>query len=238
MAQRHDDHDFADQRANPAPGEPAGTGEPEARQARTEATDAESSPTTSAGEDEPRATAEATGKTATGEAGVEAQPEAEGSESGGPDDPVLAQLVADLETVTRERDEFLEAAQRLQAEFKNYRERVARQQQEAGQKAVAAFVTKLLPALDALELALAHAASEGGEQAGALAQVHAVFQDILTKEGLEPIEPIGKRFDPTEAEAVAHEAGEGEPTVSEVLRLGYRWRGQVIRPAMVKVTGS
>jgi molecular chaperone GrpE len=155
-------------------------------------------------------------------------------------DPVLAQIMADLEAVTRERDEFLETAQRLQAEFDNYRRRVARQQAEAGQAAVASFVAKLLPALDTLNLALAHASAQGGsaETASALAQVHAVFHDVLTKEGLEVIEPVGKRFDPTEAEAVAHEAGEGEPTVSEVLRLGYRWRGQVIRPAMVKVTGS
>ncbi len=156
------------------------------------------------------------------------------------DDPVVAAILEDLQTVTRERDEFLEAAQRLQAEFKNYRERVARQQAEAGQSAVAHFVTKLLPALDTLELALAHASHEGGspEAASALAQVRGVLHGILTKEGLEVIEPVGKRFDPTEADAVAHETGEGEPTVTEVFRLGYRWRGQVIRPAMVKVSGA
>lgn len=59
----------------------------------------------------------------------------------------------------------------------------------------------------------------------------------LGKEGLERIDPKGAAFDPTEAEAVMHEPGEGgEQVVAEVLRPGYRWRGQVLRPAMVKVT--
>lgn len=166
---------------------------------------------------------------------VQPSPDDEGRES----DPVLAAIMEDLAAVTRERDEFLETAQRLQAEFKNYRERVARQQAEAGQAAVASFVTKLLPALDTLNLALAHARAEGSEETtSALAQVHGVFHEVLTKEGLEVVEPIGKRFDPTEADAVAHEEGEGEPTVTEVFRAGYRWRGQVIRPAMVRVSGS
>ncbi|HKH24468.1 MAG TPA: nucleotide exchange factor GrpE, partial [Acidimicrobiales bacterium] len=60
----------------------------------------------------------------------------------------------------------------------------------------------------------------------------------LEKEGLERIDPKGEAFDPAEAEAVIHEPGDGgEQVVSEVLRTGYRWRGRVLRPAMVKVTG-
>ena len=59
----------------------------------------------------------------------------------------------------------------------------------------------------------------------------------LTKEGLERIDPAGEQFDPNEADAVAHEDGDGGPVVAEVLRPGYRWKGRVLRPAMVKVRG-
>jgi molecular chaperone GrpE len=146
----------------------------------------------------------------------------------------------ELTRIRGERDSYLEALQRLQADFENYRKRIARQQAELGAQAVRAFMTRLLPALDALALALAHAVSEAGseELASTLGQINGVFSEILAKEGLEVIEPIGKRFNPEEAEAVAHEEGEGEPIVSEVYRVGYRWQGQTLRPAMVKVTGS
>ncbi|WP_298210145.1 nucleotide exchange factor GrpE [Ferrimicrobium sp.] len=145
-----------------------------------------------------------------------------------------------LADAERERDSYLEALQRLQADFENYKKRVARQQSELGAAGSRSLVTKLLPALDTLTLALAHATSESGsdEVASVLSQISAAFLEVLAKEGLEVIEPLGKRFNPEEAEAVAHDAGDGEPTVSEVFRVGYRWNGQTLRPAMVKVTGS
>ncbi len=59
---------------------------------------------------------------------------------------------------------------------------------------------------------------------------------MLEKEGLERIDPVGEPFDPNEHEAVANEPGDGgEPAVAETLRAGYRWKGRVLRPAMVKV---
>jgi molecular chaperone GrpE len=145
-----------------------------------------------------------------------------------------------LSEVERERDSYLEALQRLQADFENYKKRVARQQAELGAAGSRSLVTKLLPALDTLTLALAHATSESGsdEIASVLAQISAAFVEVLAKEGLEVIEPLGKRFNPEEAEAVAHDDGDGEATVTEVFRVGYRWHGQTLRPAMVKVTGS
>ena len=94
--------------------------------------------------------------------------------------------------------------------------------------------SELLPALDTFELALAH----GGE---GLDQVHAALMGVLEKEGLERIHPEGKPFDPNEHDAVAHEQAEGEhtspPVVTEVMRSGYRWKGKLLRPAMVKVKG-
>ena len=60
----------------------------------------------------------------------------------------------------------------------------------------------------------------------------------LQKQGLEAMDLQGKPFDPAEADAVLHEEGDsGEPIVAEVMRTGYRWKGRVLRPAMVKVKG-
>jgi molecular chaperone GrpE len=136
----------------------------------------------------------------------------------------------------RQRDEYLDALLRLQADFDNYRKRVQRQQHDIIENAAATLVKKLLPVLDTADLALAHG---GGED---VKQVAGALFDILSKEGLERIDPEGQPFDPAHHDAVAHEPVEGQgapelPEVSEVLRAGYLWKGQVLRPAMVKVRG-
>ncbi len=62
--------------------------------------------------------------------------------------------------------------------------------------------------------------------------------DVLVKEGLERVDEAAVPFDPAIHDAVAHTDGDGEkPVIDEVLRAGYRWRGQVLRPAMVSVKG-
>jgi molecular chaperone GrpE len=58
---------------------------------------------------------------------------------------------------------------------------------------------------------------------------------VLEKAGLSRIEAGGKPFDPNEHEAVMQDEGEGEPVVSDIVRTGYRLKGRVLRPAMVKV---
>jgi molecular chaperone GrpE len=93
------------------------------------------------------------------------------------------------------------------------------------------LVEKLLPVLDTADLAVSHG---GGEE---VKQVWTALLDTLEREGLERIEPSGGAFDPNLHDAVAHEPGDGEQEVAEVLRAGYRWKGRVLRPAMVKVRG-
>jgi molecular chaperone GrpE len=66
--------------------------------------------------------------------------------------------------------------------------------------------------------------------------VYAELLGVLERAGLERIETDGKPFDPNVHEAVLQEDGDGEPVVSETMRTGYRMKGRVIRPAMVKVT--
>lgn len=138
----------------------------------------------------------------------------------------------DLARLARERDDYLDALRRVQAEFENYRKRVLRQQTEHLERAAEGLVEKLLPVLDTFDLALAH--DEGFEQ------VLAALMAALEKEGLERIQPDDEPFDPNEHDAVAHEADDDhadEPAVAEVLRPGYRWKGRVLRPAMVRVKG-
>jgi molecular chaperone GrpE len=139
----------------------------------------------------------------------------------------------DTDPVAQERDEYRDSLQRLQAEFSNYRKRVAKQTDELRERAAESLVEKLLPVLDTADLALSHGAGEDVKQLSA-----ALFA-VLEKEGLEKIDNAGEQFDPTHHDAVAHEPGEGDggQEVTEVMRAGYRWRGRVIRAAMVKVRG-
>ena len=135
----------------------------------------------------------------------------------------------DLSKLSAERDEYREQLLRTRADFDNFRKRIVRQQTEHLERAAEALVEKLLDVLDTFDAALAH--GEGFEQ------VHASLVTLLEKEGLSRVDPAGEPFDPTEHDAVAHDEGDGGPTVSEVLRPGYRWKGRLLRPAMVKVKG-
>ncbi len=137
-----------------------------------------------------------------------------------------------LATATSERDEFRDHLLRLQADFDNYRKRVQKELGEAANKAVGHFVEELLPVLDAVDAARAHGAGEVDQVAGLLV-------DLLAKQGLERVGAEGDVFDPTLHDAVLHEAGDDDvQTVGQVLRAGWRWRGSVLRPAMVKVVGG
>ena len=136
-----------------------------------------------------------------------------------------------IDDVMKERDEFKDIALRVQADFDNYRKRAASQMGDELDRALGKLVEQLLPVLDACEAAVAHGV-EGVEQ------VWSSLIGALQKQGLEALDLAGKPFDPALADAVMHEEGDGsEPVVLEVLRTGYRWKGRVLRAAMVKVKG-
>jgi len=117
-----------------------------------------------------------------------------------------------VRSVEAERDEYLDALRRLQADFENYRKRVAKQQLEEADRAARSLVDKLLPVLDVLDLAAAHLGDPTSEDGRALVQATALLNDVLTKEGLERIDPIGEPFDPSLHEAVGQLPAEtGEP---------------------------
>ena len=148
------------------------------------------------------------------------------------------ELDDELSAARGQVDEYLATLQRLQADFENYRKRVVRAADDAAARATGDLVTTLLPVLDTLDLALAHFAdAPDTEERAALIQARAQLLDTLAKGGLERIDEEGAAFDPVVHDAVAHEAGDGEQVIDGVLRAGYRWKGTVLRPAMVRVKG-
>jgi molecular chaperone GrpE len=160
---------------------------------------------------------------------------AENPESDDVDEAAEA-LERDLEDLTRERDDLRQAAQRVQADFENYRKRVLREQTGVVERATEGLVESLLPVLDSFELALGSLDDADEKVRKGFELVYAELLGVLERAGLERIEAEGKPFDPNVHEAVIHEDGDGEPMVSETLRTGYRMKGRVVRPAMVKVT--
>jgi molecular chaperone GrpE len=150
------------------------------------------------------------------------------------------QVEADLDElsrVTAERDEYLDTLRRLQADFENYRKRMLKEQTALVERASQSLIEELLPVLDSFDLALANIDPETNAQVRkGVELVYSEFFGVLEKAGLSRIEALGKPFNPEEHEAMWQEDGEGEPVVSEVVRTGYRLKGRILRPALVKVT--
>jgi molecular chaperone GrpE len=134
----------------------------------------------------------------------------------------------DVPALLAEREEYKGLAQRLQADFENYRKRASAQSLAEADRASGRLAEALLPVLDAAEAAFVRHPDEVGPLLNQML-------GELKKHGLETLDLEGKPFDPEYAEAVAHEPGDGgEPVVAEVLRSGYTWKGRVLRAAMVK----
>ena len=130
-----------------------------------------------------------------------------------------------------ERDGYLDALQRLKAEFANARRRSEEQAAERRTQAAADLVEKILPVLDSCEAAL----GQGIDQVQPISD--ALF-DVLIEQGLERLDPVGDPFDPELHEAVLYQEGDGgEQVVVETMRTGYRWNERILRAAMVKVQG-
>jgi molecular chaperone GrpE len=133
---------------------------------------------------------------------------------------------------------YLELAKRTQADFENYRKRMARENAQAAERGAAKLAKELLPALDHLEISLKGA--EGHADADVIRGFALVRDELLTalgKAGIQAFSPAGEPFDPNEHEAMTQRPAEdAEPgTVLEVYQQGYRINGQILRPARVVV---
>ena len=134
-------------------------------------------------------------------------------------DPKVAELTADL--------------QRVHAEYANYRKRVERDREATKDLAVGAALGELLPVLDDVGRARDH-----GDLEGAFKSVAESFESTVARVGLEKYGVVGDPFDPTIHEAISHElsAEVTGPTCTTVFQPGYRYKGRVLRPAIVAVS--
>jgi len=185
-------------------------------------------------------------ETAAAEAPQQAAPAPEAAEeAAGADGRDVEQDLDELVAKAAKADEYLALAQRTQADFENFRKRMARDVAGAEARGVGKLAKELLPALDNLERALAAAeapAAEGGEQAEQhlAAGVRLVQDELLAalgRVGIERFSPQGEPFDPQQHEAMLQQPVEGAAagTVVEVYQQGYRIDGAILRPARVVV---
>jgi molecular chaperone GrpE len=155
-----------------------------------------------------------------------------------PDEDAPAEQEDPLAQTRRERDEYLDLAQRAQADFENYRKRAAKEVAAAGERAKSGLVRELLPVVDNLERALASATQGEQHLAEGVRLVHSELIAVLERNGVEQFDPRGERFDPAEHEALSMRDQDGtEPgLVLDVVEKGYRTNGTILRPARVVVS--
>ena len=165
------------------------------------------------------------------EPAAEEQPAQEAQETDG-----ITDLKPLLEASRQKAEEYLNLAQRVQADFDNFRRRNQSVRADAFEDGARELVKTLLPVVDNLERALAAESTDDNLKAG-VAMVHKQLMDVLQKRGVEVIDRPGEVFDPNLETAVLQGTeDDGEKgTVCQVLQKGYRMGGVILRSAMVKV---
>ena len=161
-------------------------------------------------------------------------PFAESAAQSETEDP-MAGLQADL-------DRFRDLALRSQADFENYKKRSAREKEEAIRYANSSLLERLVGIIDNFELGLAAAKEQGADSPiySGMILVQKQLNDLLTENGLQPIEAEGKTFDPNVHEAIAHEPSDQVPEgiVLRQARRGYRFKERLLRPSRVVVSSG
>lgn len=154
---------------------------------------------------------------------------------------VIAQMQVELEAERTRYNELFDKFQRSAAEFQNTRRRQEKQTSEAIERASTHVVRKLLPVIDDLDLAFERVPASLTEDQAAwvdgFRQIQRKLHGLLDDEGVKPI-PSDGAFDPTHHEAVSSEPNDGVPSgrIIATLRVGYEQRGQILRPALVRVS--
>ena len=151
----------------------------------------------------------------------------------------IADLRKQLEAKEQEAKNSYERYLRQAAELDNFKKRTAREREEAIRFANEALIKDLLPVVDNLERAVAHA-SGGGNGKPLVEGVEMVLKgllDVLMKHGVVQITALGQLFDPSKHEAMAQvESDTHEPnSVVDELHKGYMLRDRLLRPALVSV---
>jgi molecular chaperone GrpE len=165
---------------------------------------------------------------------------ADGFEEKAAGDPPAVATAAredELEKMRAERDNLFDRLARLQAEFDNYRKRAARENADFRDFAVADAARTLLPVIDNFSLALKNASAKPEDLRKGVELIHKQLQDVLQKLNVERIQAQGQPFDPNVHEAIEVVESNDVPDhhVLEELQPGYRIKGRLLRPAMVRV---
>ncbi len=135
-----------------------------------------------------------------------------------------------LSLLEAEKEEYKNKLLRALADYHNLEKRVSEERQEFGRRAVQNFILRILPFLDNLEQAEVFVKDKG------LEIVKTSFLELLEREGLKKIDVLNKEYDVHVAEAVDLVEGEKDNMVVEVVRNGYEFNDQIVRPAQVKVS--
>jgi molecular chaperone GrpE len=152
-----------------------------------------------------------------------------------------ASAVEQTQKLVAEKQDLQNTLVRRQADFDNYRKRVERERQQERHRGAEVLVEQVLPVLDAFDRALA------GQDGSASAEYRKGFElirtqlwSVLTKQGLQPIEAVGKPFDPHLHHAIENvpTADQPEGTVVGEMQKGYMFHDRVLRPAMVRVASA
>lgn len=137
-------------------------------------------------------------------------------------------------------EEYLQLAQRVQADFDNFRRRTVQEREDLIKYGSMRLVSNLLPTLDNFERAMSAAANDVGQLREGIELIHRQLLDALGKEGVKPMDTVGQEFDPNFHEAVMQAPSEEhrDNIIMEEFQKGYMLAERVIRPAMVKVAKS
>lgn len=148
--------------------------------------------------------------------------------------------IAELVRMAKEGEAQKERLMRVQAEYENHKKRLVREKEDYYKFATESLLESILPVLDNFDLALQHAETDTDPKhlVQGIVMIRKMLEDTLSKQGLVPIQPIGKKFDPHKHEAIGFEENEEkeEGTIVEVIQKGYLLHDRLFRPATVKIT--
>ena len=165
---------------------------------------------------------------------VEVEGGGTGGSAGGNEEGLKERLASEK----KRNEELLTRLKYAQADLENYRKRAEKEMKDAGESLAKSLVARLLVVQDELDLAAKHAEDSGGsmELREGIGMVRRNLGSALESVGVERIDAVGKPFDPALHEAVGKSQGSSkEDVVVEEVRAGFTFRGQLLRPSMVKV---
>lgn len=166
--------------------------------------------------------------------------------NGGPQEPgdnedIASELNAEMESLRQQVQDHQEKVLRIQADYDNFRRRTRQEKEEFAKYASAKLLEELIPVVDNFERALA-AGKETNDYDSLYKGLEMTFRQmdqVLRQEGLEPMDSVGKPFNPDFHQAIMQVESEDyeEGIVVEEVQKGYKLKEKVLRPAMVKVSG-